>query len=134
MVETFQRRCVSCGATNDPLEIEHSVPQARGGSHRVSNLALACHPGNQAKGNQPAEEFGQPAVQALAQTPLRDGAAVNASCWALSRRLTAWGLPVETGRGDGPRGIARCATCPRRMGSMPPVSAPVPPPRGRGTR
>jgi hypothetical protein len=65
----------------------------------VSNLAPACRPCNQAKGNRTAAEFGHPEVQAQAQQPLHDAAAVNASRWALFHRLAATGLPVEAGTG-----------------------------------
>ncbi len=98
LLEKWERRCAYCGKTNVPLEIEHIVPRARGGSHRISNLALACKPCNQAKGTQTAEEFGHPAVQAQAKQPLTDAAA-NATRWALYRRLQATGLPVEVGTG-----------------------------------
>src|SRR5262249_43443042 len=46
-----------------------------------------------------AAEFGHPAVQEQARRPLKDIAAVNASRWALYRRLQAMGLPVEVGTG-----------------------------------
>jgi hypothetical protein len=38
-------------------------------------------------------------VQAQAQAPLKDAAAVNASRWALYHRLETLGMPVETGSG-----------------------------------
>jgi len=99
VLEKFQRRCAYCGKTDVPLEIEHLIPKSRGGSNRVSNLALACHACNQKKGNQTAEEWGYPDVQKQAKAPLKDAAAVNASRWVLYRRLQATGLPVETGSG-----------------------------------
>lgn len=99
LLEKFQRRCAYCGVSNTPLEVEHLIPKSRGGSNRVSNLTLACHPCNKAKGTQTAAEFGHPEVQALALTPLKDAAAVNATRWALWRRLCDFGLPVETGSG-----------------------------------
>lgn len=96
----WHRRCAYCGATGVPLQVEHIVPKARGGTNRVSNLALACGPCNQAKGAQTAAEFGHPEVQAQARQPLKDAAAVNASRWALYRRLQqATGLPIERGTG-----------------------------------
>jgi 5-methylcytosine-specific restriction endonuclease McrA len=52
LLTKFGRRCVYCGATDTRLEVEHLVPRSQGGSDRVSNLAIACHPCNQAKGNQ----------------------------------------------------------------------------------
>ena len=38
-------------------------------------------------------------MQAQAETPLRDAAAVNATRWALFQRLRALGLPLETDSG-----------------------------------
>jgi len=99
LLEKFRRCCAYCGATNLPLEIEHIVPKSRGGSNRVSNLTLACHDCNGAKGARTAEEFGHPEIQQQAKAPLKDAAAVNATRWALARRLTATGLPVEMGTG-----------------------------------
>ena len=93
------RKCAYCKATNVPLQIEHIVPKARDGSNRVSNLTIACKPCNDAKGTRNAEEFGYPEIQAQAQRPLRDAAAVNATRWALYHRLAALGLPLETGTG-----------------------------------
>jgi 5-methylcytosine-specific restriction endonuclease McrA len=99
LLEKFARRCVYCGATLVPFEVEHIVPVARGGTSRIANLALACHACNDAKQTRTAAEFGHPEVQAQAQAPLKDAAAVNASRWALYQRLEAIGLPVETGSG-----------------------------------
>jgi 5-methylcytosine-specific restriction endonuclease McrA len=99
LLEKFQRRCAYCGATGLPLQIEHVVPKARGGTDRVSNLTIACERCNAAKGTWTASEFGHPEVQAQGQRPLKDAAAVNASRWALFQRLRATGLPVEVGTG-----------------------------------
>jgi len=99
LLEKFGRKCVYCGAKNVPLQVEHIVPNARGGSSRVSNLTLACEPCNKKKSNQTAEEFGYPKVQAQAKKPLKDAAAVNTTRWALYRRIKATGLPVEVGTG-----------------------------------
>jgi 5-methylcytosine-specific restriction endonuclease McrA len=97
VLEKFGRRCVYCKKTNVPLELDHLLPQSRGGTNRASNLAPACHACNQKKGNRTAAEFGHPEVQA--QAPLRDAAAANSSRWALYRRMDALGLQVETGTG-----------------------------------
>jgi len=99
LLEKWGRRCAYCGATDTPLQVEHIVPRVRHGSHRVSNLTLACQACNAAKGTRTAEEFGYPAIQAQAQQPLRDAAAVNVTRWALYHRLAAFGLPLETGTG-----------------------------------
>lgn len=99
LLEKWGRTCAYCHAKNVPLEVEHIVPKARGGSDRVSNLALACRPCNIKKGTKTAEEFGHPSVQAQAKAPLKDTAAVNATRWALYGRLQGLGLPVEVGSG-----------------------------------
>jgi 5-methylcytosine-specific restriction endonuclease McrA len=105
LLEKWQRRCAYCRAENVPLEVEHIVPKSRGGTDRVSNLALACVKCNQAKGNCPVEEFlvKKPGVLrrilTQAKAPLKDAAAVNATRWELFRRLRRIGLPVETGSG-----------------------------------
>jgi hypothetical protein len=65
----------------------------------MSNLTLACHPCNDAKGRLTAAEFGHPEIQQMAKRPLKDAAAVNASRWALYRTLVMTGLPIEVGTG-----------------------------------
>src|SRR6266540_503204 len=87
LLEKWGRRCAYCGTENVPFEIDHVTPRDRGGFDRVSNLALACHDCNQAKGNRTAEEFGHPEVQAQARAPLKHAAVVNAPRLALYRRL-----------------------------------------------
>jgi 5-methylcytosine-specific restriction endonuclease McrA len=105
LLEKWDRKCAYCNAKNVPLEIDHILPHSRGGSDRVSNLVIACHDCNHAKGNMPVERFlaKQPEriQKILAQTkaPLRDAAAVNSTRWALFSALKATGLPVETGTG-----------------------------------
>ncbi|WP_417158878.1 RNA-guided endonuclease IscB [Spirulina subsalsa] len=105
LLEKFHRQCIYCGAKDLPLEIEHIHPRSRGGSDRVSNLTLACHSCNQAKGNQDVQDFlaGKPdllqRVLSQAKAPLKDAAAVNTTRWALFNALKATGLPVSTGSG-----------------------------------
>ncbi len=99
VLEKLGRQCVYCGTTTLPLQMEHLLPRSRDGSNRVSNLAPACQPCNQKKGNRTAAEFGHPEVEARAKAPLRDAAAVNTTRWALYHCLEALGLPVETGTG-----------------------------------
>lgn len=98
-LEKWGRRCAYCGAAGVPLEIEHIVPQSRGGSHRVSNLTLACRACNQAKGNRTAAAFGHPDVQAQAKAPLKHAAAVNTTRYAIRNGLSAMSLPVRTWTG-----------------------------------
>ncbi|TMC91213.1 MAG: HNH endonuclease, partial [Chloroflexi bacterium] len=90
----YEYRCAYCGKTNLPFEIDHIQPRSRGGSNRVSNLALTCHACNQAKGSQTASEFGHPKVEARAKVPLKDAAAVNASRYKLVEALRVFGLPL----------------------------------------
>lgn len=105
LLEKFNRQCIYCGAKDLPLEIEHIHPRSRGGSNRVSNLTLACHSCNQAKGSQDAQDFlsGKPdllqRILSQAKAPLKDAAAVNTTRWALFNALKATGLPVSTGSG-----------------------------------
>lgn len=99
LLDKWGRRCAYCGAKDTPLQVEHIVPRARGGSDRVSNLTLACAPCNQQKGTQTAEEFGHPDIQAQARRPLKDASAVNQTRWALYGQLIATGLQVEVGTG-----------------------------------
>jgi 5-methylcytosine-specific restriction endonuclease McrA len=99
LLEKWQRRCMYCGVTNAPLQIEHIIPRSRGGSDRVSNLTLACAACNQRKGSQTAEEFGFPWLQVQARQPLKDTAAVNSTRWTLYQSLLSLRLPIETGTG-----------------------------------
>src|SRR5438270_1914917 len=105
LLEKWQRMCAYCGKGQIPLQIEHIVSRAKGGTDRTSNLALACEACNQAKGDQHARDFlaNKPEVLARilaqAQAPLRDAAAVNTTRWKLFERLKATGLPLETGSG-----------------------------------
>ena len=99
------RKCAYCGKENIPLQIEHIVPRAKGGSNRVSNLCLACEKCNLAKGTKNIEEFLRKKpdllkrIWAQAKAPLKDAAAVNTTRWELYRRLEAFGLPIECGSG-----------------------------------
>src|SRR5258707_339586 len=106
VLEKWQRTCAYCDIQGVPLQIEHIVAKAKGGTDRVSNLTLACEPCNRRKGTQDLKEFlaHDPArlERILEHTgkPLKDATAVNAPRWHLLPRLKETGLPVETG----PRG------------------------------
>ena len=105
LLEKWNRKCAYCGATDTRLEVEHIKPRSNGGSDRVSNLAIACHDCNQAKGNQDIKQFlsRKPDVlkRVLSQSKrsLADTAAVNSTRWKLYNELKSTGLPVETGSG-----------------------------------
>jgi 5-methylcytosine-specific restriction endonuclease McrA len=92
-------RCAYCGKTDGPFELDHIRPRSRGGSNRVSNLCLACHACNQAKGDQTAAEWGHPEVEVQAKQPLKDAAAVNATRFKLVESLRVFGLPIGTWTG-----------------------------------
>jgi 5-methylcytosine-specific restriction endonuclease McrA len=88
LLEQWQRTCAYCGARDTPLQVEHIVPQVRGGSDRIDNLTLACAPCNQRKGTKTAGEFGFPQIQARARLPMRDAAHVSSLKTALLTQLT----------------------------------------------
>src|SRR6266852_9044853 len=105
LLQKWQRKCIYCHKSGIPLQVEHLTPKARGGSDRVSNLALACEPCNRKKGTQDIQEFlihdekRLARILAQAKAPLKDATAVNATRWELNRRLQATGLSVESGSG-----------------------------------
>src|SRR5713101_4562185 len=99
LLKKFGRRCAYCGREQVPFELDHIRPRSRGGSNRVSNLCLACHECNQAKGDKTAAEWGHPQVEAQAKHPLKDAAAVNTTRFKLVEALRVFGLPIGTWTG-----------------------------------
>jgi 5-methylcytosine-specific restriction endonuclease McrA len=99
VLEKFGYRCAYCGRGETVFELDHIWPRSRGGTSRVSNLALACHACNAAKGDRTAAEFGYPEVEAQARRPLHDAAAMNASRYALCDALRALAVPITTWSG-----------------------------------
>ncbi|MGK7916162.1 MAG: RNA-guided endonuclease IscB [Prochloraceae cyanobacterium] len=105
LLEKFNRTCAYCGTKDFPLEVEHIQPKSKGGTNRVSNLAIACVPCNQAKSNLDIREFlaDKPSilkrVLAIAKAPLFDAAVVNSTRWKLFNSLKETGLTVTTGTG-----------------------------------
>lgn len=105
LLEKWNRQCAYCGAKDTQLEIEHIHPKSKGGSNKISNLAIACRSCNQAKGNQQLKQFlsGKPdilkRILTQAKKPLKDSAAVNATRWRLFNELKSTGLPVSVGTG-----------------------------------
>jgi 5-methylcytosine-specific restriction endonuclease McrA len=99
VLEKFQHSCAYCGRGETRFELDHVLPRSRGGSNRVSNLALSCHDCNVAKGNQTASEYGHPEVEAQAKQPLGDAAAVNATRFALGEALRILDLPIGSWSG-----------------------------------
>jgi len=124
LLEKWGHKCAYCDAENVPLQIEHIVPRARGGTNSVSNLTLACERCNRKKGATSIEKFlakdseRLKAIKSRMHAPLKDAAAVNRIRWLvldISRRptkrsessrslsfftrLEKYGLPIETGSG-----------------------------------
>lgn len=104
LLAKFHRKCVYCDAAGVPLNQDHVIPKSEGGSNRLSNLALACVPCNDAKANRPVGEFVTDSVRLARiltqlKQPLSDVAAVNSTRWALWRELQGTGLPVHVGSG-----------------------------------
>lgn len=101
LLEKWHRKCAYCDAKDLPLQIEHIIPKARGGSNRISNLTLACPECNEEKDATPVTEFVKDTVklQAIltqAKAPLRDAAAINVTRHAIVKEATALNLPVAT--------------------------------------
>jgi len=105
LLEKWNRACAYCGKEHVPLQIEHMIPRAKGGTDRISNLCLACEKCNRAKGTKDIKDFLKKKPELLrkivaqAKAPLRDAAAVNATRWELFRRLQTLGLPIECSSG-----------------------------------
>jgi len=105
LLEKFNRSCAYCGAENASLEIDHVHPRSKGGTDKVSNLVLACHKCNQAKGNQPIEIFLRDdperfnRIKSQLQTSLKETAAVNATRIKMLKELFKSELPVEVSTG-----------------------------------
>lgn len=134
LLEKWGRKCAYCSVKNAPLNIDHVIPRASGGTDRVSNLTLACIPCNERKGKQSIEQFLARDPKRLAlikaglKRPLNSAAAVNATRWALWRTLVATGLPVECatggrtkwnrGRFDVPKTHALDAACVGKIGNV----------------
>ncbi len=50
LLEKWGRTCTYCDADDKPLQVEHILARANGGTDRISNLTLACEPCNLEKG------------------------------------------------------------------------------------
>jgi 5-methylcytosine-specific restriction endonuclease McrA len=57
LLEKWGRKCIYCGSENVPLQVEHIVPKAKGGSDRSSNLTIACRRCNEKKGSKDLKDF-----------------------------------------------------------------------------
>lgn len=105
LLEKWQRKCSYCGVENVPLQVEHILAKANGGTDRLSNLCLACEKCNLKKGTKKLESFlkNKPElakkILKQAKAPLKDATAVNTTRWKLLETLKGNSLPVLTGSG-----------------------------------
>ncbi len=118
LLQKFDHTCAYCdGFSGDPvLNIDHILPRSRGGTDRVSNLAMACRTCNEDKNDRTPAEWAEslrssdrplgqkriercPGVQSRAKAPLRDASAVNSTRWTIYSVLGKTGVPVEVGSG-----------------------------------
>ena len=60
LMSKYGRKCWYCQTpfkSFHEVEVDHVVPRSRGGSSKMSNLAIACIPCNRAKGDRSLNEF-----------------------------------------------------------------------------
>ena len=103
LLEKWGRECAYCSKKDIPLQIEHIIPKAKGGSNSVANLTLACQKCNQAKGSRSLEEFAKldviRKIKANMSLSLKDAAVINSTKNSLYKELLALSLPLETSTG-----------------------------------
>lgn len=104
LLQKWGRESIYCDVKNVPLQREHIVPRAMGGSNRVSNLGIACEKCNQMKGSSDIRQFVKDVnrlktIVDQAKAPLKDAATVNSTRWALKNALRSTGLRLETATG-----------------------------------
>jgi len=100
LLEKWNRQCAYCDKKDVPFQIEHIVCKAKGGSNRLSNLAISCEKCNTAKGTKDIKVFLKDdlvrATKILSKSklPLKDAAAVNATRYATGDKVKSLGLPT----------------------------------------
>jgi len=100
LLEKWNRQCAYCDKKDTPLQVEHIVCKAKGGSNRVSNLTLACETCNKSKGTLDVKSFLKKdptrvtKILSKAKLPLKDAAAVNATRYATGNAIKSLGLPT----------------------------------------
>jgi hypothetical protein len=116
LLEKFGRQCAYCGKTNIPLEVEHVIPESRGGTDRISNLTIACRDCNEEKYNLLLYEWAAKLlkqntertpyileniekVKKQLKKPLQAVAFMNSVRWELVKRLEAIFQNVELSTG-----------------------------------
>ena len=106
LLEKYKWTCAYCGKKNTPLQTEHIFPKGKGGTDRISNLAIACSTCNQAKGNQRPDEITDKSLKRrvkevlnTAKKPLANTAMINSIRWKIAETLEVTSLPVVYGTG-----------------------------------
>jgi len=105
LLDKWERACAYCDATDGPLQVDHVISKAKGGTDRVSNLVIACRECNERKGTWDVREFLShdkarlERIDKQLKSPLKDTAALNATRYALRDKLFKVGLPVVTASG-----------------------------------
>jgi len=88
----YGHKCAYCKNRrgDQVLEVDHIIPRIRGGSDRVSNLAIACRTCNWEKGSKTAGEYGFSNIQeeAAKYWAFRYSALTQSYKWALWRELS----------------------------------------------
>jgi hypothetical protein len=101
LLQKWDRKCAYCDKTGVPLQIEHIRAKVRGGSDRISNLAMACEDCNIAKGDGDIRSFlahdrkRLASILGQAQRPLKDAAVMNAIRYATGDALKLLGPSVS---------------------------------------
>ncbi len=105
LFQKHKGKCFYCGTKSPNMELEHIVPQSRGGVSSVNNYVLACRECNIAKGTKSITEVLKDKPDILAtlkdhyNTTYRDAAAVNNTKTLLLKRLRGLLPDVETASG-----------------------------------
>lgn len=89
--------CAYCGTTEGTIEVDHIIPESRGGTDAWSNLVPACAACNAQKGDRTPEEAGMPLRIPPAAGPSRSHRADAYRRWTarlLAKNLTHTGLRV----------------------------------------
>ena len=60
LMERDGSRCVYCGSSTGPFEVDHVLPLSKGGESTPENLAIACRPCNRSKGSKTCDEWAGP--------------------------------------------------------------------------
>ena len=106
LLHKHEHKCAYCGKKDMPLQVDHIYPKSHGGSNRVDNLAIACKPCNQRKGNTIPDNIEDDRmrrsvkrVQSGKGINMLDMSVVNTIRWKIHDTLKSFGLPVIQGTG-----------------------------------